>query len=332
MTAGLDTDPDLLDLLGQTGLGRPETAVPLTHEGRNAAWCGITSTGARIFAKRVAGRAAVERSVRFEQLAPARPLTPPLLAHADDLLVFALVDAENANGLAGDDGLETAHAERMGAAVAELHRLGSGTPEAPLLPTSADLRRLPLASFVAASAGELAFWSLVQPDTEMHAAVDVLRRHPAGVPARPIHGDLRLDQFLVGGDQVWLTDWEEFRFGDPARDIGAFVGDWVLRAALAVSNGVDELGHDRFLERFTGEMDRVRPFLHAFRAGYRQVREWDEHQCVRAAAYAGWHMFERLNATAAASVFLTALHRAAAGIGRAALLRPERFLTVLGLR
>ncbi len=51
----------------------------------------------------------------------------------------------------------------------------------------------------------------------------------------------------------------------------------------------------------------------------------------RAAAYAGWHLYDRLIATAESHATLNPVARAAAGIGRTVLLDPAGAARTLGL-
>jgi hypothetical protein len=71
--------------------------------------------------------------------------------------------------------------------------------------------------------------------------------------------------------------------------------------------------------------------VHEFWRAYTQVRpDIDPGLPVRATAFAGWHLLDRLVAGALSSARLSAIQRAAAGVGRAALVNPEKFATTLG--
>ncbi len=44
---------------------------------------------------------------------------------------------------------------------------------------------------------------------------------------------MRLDQFLLTDTAFYVpTTGEEFRLGDPARDVGAYVGEWLPHRAV----------------------------------------------------------------------------------------------------
>jgi hypothetical protein len=57
----------------------------------------------------------------------------------------------------------------------------------------------------------------------------------------------------------------------------------------------------------------------------------DADLALRATAFAGWHLMDRAMAGAALNSRLTALSRAAMGIGRQAMREPHRFVASLGL-
>jgi aminoglycoside phosphotransferase (APT) family kinase protein len=108
------------------------------------------------------------------------------------------------------------------------------------------------------------------------------------------------DQFLLADDRLHITDFEEARIGDPARDIGAFAGEWLFLAATGI------------------------PAEPAVVAG-------DDQLAVRAAAYARWHMLDRMIAASENVARLSPVNKAAAGIGRTLLLSPADFIGSLGL-
>ncbi len=59
-------------------------------------------------------------------------------------------------------------------------------------------------------------------------------------PARPIHRDFYADQVLVAGERLTLVDFDEFCLGDPALDVGNFLGH-VIEQALRVAGHPDAL-------------------------------------------------------------------------------------------
>ncbi|MGV9883678.1 class V lanthionine synthetase subunit LxmK [Streptomyces sp. NPDC003006] len=335
------------------GLGQwPADAVE-SFAGRNDNWAGTTSTGADVFVKQVAptgpAREGFRRAVTFEEWVARTPVpglrSPPCLGWDEQsgLQVFAwLRDTRSGTELAADRAFEETHAHRVGRAIGALHGAEFGERDGidrtpPPMPSVELLRVLPLRQYLDATAGELAFWQLVQHDRRLVDGLVALREAEAAAEARPVHADLRLDQLLVAGETVFVTDWEEFRLGDPARDVGGFVGDWLSGAVRGITAADDDtdtggLSHDDIIARGTAELTRVRPLLRSFWAGYREARPVrDPELAVRATAFAGWHMFDRLLAAAQRSPRLSAVQRAGAGIGRNAVLAPQRFAAVLGL-
>ncbi|MFD7505237.1 class V lanthionine synthetase subunit LxmK [Streptomyces sp. NPDC059850] len=346
-------DPD--PLLRRLGLGVLEDAGDgASRAGRNDNRVGVTSTGQPVFVKRLDPAqpdavARFRRLVRFERHAPVSgPLTaPPCLGWDEDglIVVFAwLRDARSGSDLAKEEAFDDDLAHLAGRAVGALHALPLPLPltmeDQPLLPPLDFFEALPLTYHTQASGASLEAWGLLQNDAELIAGLRELRREEAAAEHRPAHCDLRLDQFLRQGDALHLCDWEEFRpAADPARDIGGFVGEWLHRAVLdipsqdpAIAGPAPQLSHRDVVERGVRELERLRTRNVAFWKGYREESgAVDPGLPARATAFAGWHLVDRMFAAAEQRPKLTALDRAAAGIGRTAVLRPARFAATLGL-
>jgi hypothetical protein len=76
------------------------------------------------------------------------------------------------------------------------------------------------------------------------------------------------------------------------------------------------------------------PLVECLVAAYLRARQAaldDSDLLVRATAFAGWHLFDRTLAVASQSGRLSPVHLAAAGVGRQALLTPERYAATVGL-
>lgn len=363
-------DPRLDAFLEAAGLGRhrPETAKELN--GRNANFLVVTTTDTPVFVKKIAmgSSDATERHAActvFEELRRAdetvrRSLgTAPLLA-ADAELGFlayaALPGAKSLAEIARDDDVDAQpedFAEDLGRILAAVHALdASGVPdrsEPPRLPPLGPLDHLSWESYQSLTAPCLRIWNRLQNDPVTAQAVRDLRADEAvAVALHPvaIHGDARLDQFLLDRDgRVRLIDLEEFRLGDPARDVGAIVGEWLHRATLDLVGERDdvaavadlELTHEEVVANGAAALDRRRPVVERFFAAYRDAggptATWvDDPAFVdRVTRFAGWHMFDRLIAVAEHTSRVSALHWAAAGIGRQALLSPAAAAPALGL-
>ena len=166
----------------------------------------------------------------------------------------------------------------------------------------------------------------------------------------PIHGDLRFDQFLFDDDEdLWLIDWEEFRLGHPGRDLGGLIGEWLhiafssLLGETAVSHNVEhvpqpvydeELTHEEIVARGQEALNRVMPNISALWNSYlgqnTTIQNTQELATITA-AFAGWHLYDRLLAASELAPRVSALSWAAAGIGRNILLNPAEAAKNLGL-
>jgi hypothetical protein len=353
----LDATPEVDKLLVDLGLGpfvRDSITSPI---GRNDAWAGVTTGGIEVFVKRLTGadsdiRARMRRTLAFEEYAAAAHppgLHRPVLLGSDaerNLVAFErIVDARNGAQLMVEEVFTEEHARQVGHIVGQLH--GAAPPdsmelddEPPPFPPVPFLRGLPMSVYTKSSAGELEAWRLLQGDPVLIAALERLRTMERTSPRVPSHCDFRVDQLLVRPEAIYITDWEEFRLADPARDVGAFAGEWIYRSVLdLVTNRGDdffsdvEFTHELIIQRGVEKMQRLLPLVGEFWLGYTEARRRvDQELAVRATAFAGWHLLDRLVAGALSSSRLTGIQRAAAGVGRAAVVNPDKFALTLGFR
>jgi hypothetical protein len=328
--------------------------------GRNDNVVGAVADGRAVFVKRLRG-AADEAGARFGRLGAFQQLvanlasehlvTPELLgADAESrVLAFAcLPDAVPGNELAEDGRFDAALCRRAGRAVAALHLLEPPIVLAATVPSGGGSRlteslgALSVNAYEQSSGAELEAWALLQHDRQLLDGLRRLATASAAAPRVPCHGDLRLDQFLLQDDVLYLTDWEEYRCADAAHDVGGFVGEWLRTAAsrMFVDLDADETTppgevHAALMRRGEAELAAVRPHVGAFWAGYREVRGdvggVDPGFVDRVVAFAGWHLFDRLLAGCMISAKLSHVERGTAGVGRNAMLAPERFGGTLGL-
>ncbi|MFF8989607.1 class V lanthionine synthetase subunit LxmK [Streptomyces sp. NPDC014983] len=330
----------------------------VSYSGRNDNCSGPTTEGVDVFVKHLGGPAEdAERRLRnilaFEELLAtasewASQLRGPrcLGWSEEDLLVaFELVPSAVSGAERADSGDFTVQdAFRVGAAIGTLHgldRVGRIRLDTspPALPPVAALTALSLEKHRTASAAELRLWSILQQDEELAAGIRTLREREALAASCPVHGDFRLDQLLFAGDVVHLLDFEELRRGDPARDIGAYVGEWLHRAIGKLSGpggGTDAAeavpSTKEMLCRATRELARTRPLIERFRDGYDSAgRALDPALRERSAAFAGWHLIDRVLAQSVQRSTLTPVQRAALGIARTLLVSPAAVTTTLGL-
>lgn len=350
---GLDRVPEVDAVLARLGLGRLTSAPDLAaFPGRNENWAGTTDLGCRVFVKRLGGslagaRQRLRRSVAFERLADGRiaEVTPRSLGWDEParLLVSELIDnAESGTDLAASGTFGTDLARRAGGVIGSVHQLPSGEtlpgcpPDdgRPVLPSAELLRGLTWPAFYACSAGELKAWRLMHDDEVLAEAVGGLLGREEQAPRVPAHCDLRLDQLLLADGHLYVTDWEEFRLADAARDVGSFAGEWLHRAVTGWAELAEpeRLSHEEIVRNCADGIEQARPVISAFWSGYRAARPRHDHDLAeRAAAFAGWHLLDRMLAAAGRSVRLSALHRAAAGIGRAIMCAPAESAEAIGL-
>lgn len=352
-----DHAPGLLDLLDGLGLGRFEPGSLVSPVGRNDSWVGTTTTGRRVFAKQLLGpHGSVDQRFRriasFERHREASGFThlrsPHMLgAHASNgQVVFeGLEDGESlaAQVIRGSGTPE--RSREVGRAIGELHSSGQHAAieydtSKPELPQIGHFNEFPLERYLNSTWGELQVVKLHQDDAAFAAAVKNLLSEEEKTPGVPSHCDLRLDQVMISGDRVHLLDWEEFRLADAARDIGSFAGEWVYRAIMDIvradqsaPNIEISLDHDLIIERGVAKLLELRPHIVQFWAGYTENAALGDpaDTAVRATGFAGWHLHDRLLASSQFRSTLPPIERAAAGIGRSMLLKPQKFAAVLGL-
>jgi Phosphotransferase enzyme family len=350
-----DTDHELVlaGFLERLGVGALDWQRVSSFPGRSETWAGVTSAGVPVFVKRAAGepRDVRRRLRRMEAMAgllrDQRVLRTPRCLGIDEparLAAFVLLeDAVTAAELVATGGFGADLAHEAGRMVGVLHGL---TPPAvvaddrsePAMPPTTGLTAIPLAAYAESSAAELQLWEIVHSDDELAGGIARLRERERRCARTLVHGDLRLDQLLHHNGLLYLVDWEECRLADPARDVGAFAGECLYRGVLGMASPVrDGDGSPTGRDALAGgvrEFALLRPLIESFWDGYRRARPAahdDPDLAVRAVAFAGWHMFDRVWAIAQQRARLSPMERAAAGVGRRALLSPHLLTETIGL-
>ncbi|MFJ3962365.1 class V lanthionine synthetase subunit LxmK [Streptomyces sp. NPDC090036] len=357
----LDSSPEVSELLQQLGLGSFVPDGLTAFGGRNDNWAGTTTSGDQVFVKTVVrapdgSSRELDRTLAYENLVGQLPADSPLRSpvhlgthRAGALSAYRLLSgARSGSEVALDGDFDEELCRTAGRAVATLHGLDtSGTDvdsdEAPLPPLGW-LEAFPWSAAQERSMAQIAAWKLVQDDAEVVSALHLLRDREKAAPLTPAHCDLRFDQFIHHEGTLYLCDWEEFRIADPARDVGAFIGEWLFQATYSVfaptgaptgAPGAPALGfdltHEEIVERGADSLRRHVPRIAAFWQGYLECRVPDAGLAERAVGFAGWHMYDRLIATAQAHAILNPVARAAAGIGRVLLLNPSGAVATLRL-
>jgi len=344
----LDRVPEVAEFLTGLDLGTLRQETVSTFPGRNDIWAGVTGTGLPVFVKRVNGEAdvvrrQVDRIRAMGTLLDAHPvINAPRFLGGDGesgLVAFTLLEEADSGADLGADGFTWDLAHSAGTQIGTLHTLqapGTVAEDAsePPLPPLGALSALPLEAYAAASGAELEAWAILHNDPVVVEAIRNLSRWEKGSPHVLVHGDLRLDQFLYHEGTLYLADWEEARLADPARDVGAFVGEWLFRGVLGMATHEDSVSDREVVAGGARRFETLRPYIESFWSGYLEARpaaRADQELAVRAAAFAGWHMFDRLLAAGLQRARLTPLQRAAAGVGRKVLISPAEFTTTLGI-
>lgn len=340
-------DAEVAACLVELGLGAPlgDGSVPA---GRNRNWAGSTSRGQRVFVKQLRGnpgdaRRRLRRSAAFgEAMHSAGLPSPRPLGACEKHLVVASELIENATSgadLAQADEFDSALAGAAGDLVARLHssppEIASETSRPPL-PDLDLLYALPLSTYVNISNAEATFWRLVQSDSGIAETVAQLLADSDRAAHVPAHCDLRLDQLLRSDGRLLLTDGEEFRLADPARDVGSFAGEWLFRSIAGLVTDLDDATAEhpteaQIIRTAARRLAERRPIVASFWSAYLKARQPDPGLAARATAFAGWHLLDRAVAGAARSSRLAAPLRAAMGVGRKALAAPDHFAATIGL-
>lgn len=357
-------DEGLNRFLAENGLGEGMTDSAINLMGRNSNFSIRTSEGRELFVKKIdprsrGARARIDACSRIDAMRRAQPslaeeLQAPSVLAVDvetGFIAYELLPgARGLSDVATEKKVTADHGSKAGRALAALHAMSPVghdlTADPSPMPPLGWFESLPWQVYSTASAPQLQVWNRMQRDDELIAAVSAMRDREAEAATVPIHGDIRLDQFAVcNNDVVHLLDWEELRMGDPARDVGAYVGEWLHRAILDSvqppkddQDGSDgyltdelDLTHEEVLLRGVESLDRHQHFVTEFWTAYTQRVDVDAGFAERVAAVAGWHLIDRLLAASETRSRLSAFEWAAAGIGRQALLEPGGTATTLGL-
>lgn len=351
-TVQVDEPTELIRVVQELGLGDLKIAGLRSFLGRNINWSGETMSGERIFAKQFVGHDAAgrfKRSVTAAAFLDAHVPTPRLLyQHAETrTLIFAVPDgAGQVEEMRGN--LEQVRGDLVdcGRALAALHgiRPFDGLDTSRFHgPASSALRAVPVAAYQRLSAGQLEAFRILHADPTVADSVSSLRAREEAARRyfTPVHGDIRLDQFMTSHNGVALIDFEEFRQGDPARDLGALVGSVLHSVIVSIPDRLRDqrpIGaevSDADIQSAGGaDLERAAAVIREIWAAYHQHRGSaadDAELAARATAFGGWHMFDRMLASAETATSLSPSVLAAAGIGRMLLMEPDVHAGTIGL-
>jgi aminoglycoside phosphotransferase (APT) family kinase protein len=259
--------------------------------------CFVLKLGRQGAPDAVAREAAVLKRLHAADAVLARSL-PPLVgwdAARGVLILGATRDAQELAQVHGGGRCSLALARAAGSALARLHDLpacaapasaSTGASAAGALGADDDgdraadrrppaVHRLELGDLATLSGAAIDLVRIVQRDTQLCDELDGLATSTEDRAV--IHGDVRWANCLALRDaggrrtRLVLIDWELCRMGDPAADVGAFLGDW-LRAWLKSIPVSDPREPARLLAHARFPLARMRPAIGAFWDAYRRRR------------------------------------------------------------
>lgn len=211
-------------------------------------------------------------------------------------------------------------------AFAELHTRPAG-PELdrslPALPQIAPWEGLEMSAWQSLSTGELEAWGLIQSLDLREAILAML----APAPTVLMHGDASQRNLVIDrSSTVTIVDWEEFRAGDGARDIGFLFGETLESELRCRLRDVREARGT--LPLANAAESAVAAATSAWAQGwssYCAVRAPEDDGFVsRSVRFAGWRLAESALAEGAKRLKLTADTKAVLGVGLMFLRHPER--------
>lgn len=347
----LDANQNLLEKVGASAQDVRDVE---SQVGRNRSAVITLTDDSKLHLKQIKGEGSDQRfarSLSFEQFSHNLPLsfgTPRILAHssAQRCILFEHVNHDTKlSDLVSKSRVAPHRIVSVAEALVNLHSmkiddtdsLDSSLPTFP--PVNA--KALSYDYFENATFGELALWRIIQADLGLQTVIQDLVESP--FHAVPIHGDFRPDQVLLLDAKPTFIDFEDFRIGDRARDIGSFLGELfyhgireMVVSATVSKNG--ELTHETVVENGVRLLEEIRPTLNDFWRAY--VNSWHmgppngadvKALAVRVCGYMGWHLFDRSLVTSSVMGRLSANDRALSGIGRNIIVNREQFVGELGL-
>jgi aminoglycoside phosphotransferase (APT) family kinase protein len=147
------------------------------------------------------------------------------------------------------------------------------------LPPAVPPHRPDLVTLRTLSGAAVELTRIVQRSADLCSELDALLARPAAAPS-VIHGDVRWGNLVAlrgGGrwSRLQLVDWEHCALGDPAADVGAFIGEY-LRAWRRSIPVADPRDAGPMVARARAPLRRMRPALRAFWSAYVRHRRGDE--------------------------------------------------------
>jgi aminoglycoside phosphotransferase (APT) family kinase protein len=245
----------------------------------------VTAGEDRCFVVKLGGAGVAREAAVLERLGfdTHASYFPSLVTYDGSEGVLVYDSAANARDLAAHHArgrFSCALAREAGRALALLHAVRAvaldGLPDAPLPASSTLVHRPDLDTLRTLSAAAVDLTRAIQGFHELCAELDELFASRSEESA--IHGDVRWDNLLAvrGASRRWtrlqLIDWELCAVGDPAVDVGSFLGEY-LRAWLLSIPIADPRDAGRLLSHARLPLRRMRPAVREFWAAYVHHRE-----------------------------------------------------------
>ncbi|HAB0417282.1 phosphotransferase [Staphylococcus capitis] len=178
--------------------------------------------------------------------------------------------------------------------------------------------------YASCTGAELELYSLLQQDKQL---IDIVTTREKNVIDYTLcHGDIRLDQFIYDGDNLWIIDFEELRIGDPSKDLAGIIGslyfDCLLKTFSKTTQETSNEGEveQQFIDRGVDYIEKVIPIIQSSIVTYKKVKEINMKQL---SINIGWFIIERVMSRAKFTFRLSATDKAILGIGREIILNPH---------
>ena len=190
--------------------------------------------------------------------------------------------------------------------------------------------------YESASGGQLECFALLQQDVDLIA---VLTNYKADATYYcPIHGDIRLDQFLIDKrNKVWMIDFEEYSFGNRLKDIGNVIGSVLFSTYFEIfchawdynKSYEDDVSINHQLREKEAQVFKlISPLIDHFINQYQQIATI-ELDIKHISVDVGVFLIERVISRARQTFRLSPIDKALLGIGRSFILSEDKLQTIL---
>ncbi|MFQ3844748.1 phosphotransferase [Staphylococcus pseudoxylosus] len=177
--------------------------------------------------------------------------------------------------------------------------------------------------YASCTGAELELYNLLQQDKQL---IETILEREKSTDQSLCHGDVRLDQFIYDGKDLWIIDFEELRMGDPSKDLSGVIGSLYFSCLLKTfSKTTQETSNEReveqqFIDRGATHIDEITSLISTFINTYKQNKEINTTQL---SINIGWFIIERIMSRAKFTFRLSATDKAILGIGREIIVYPH---------